>query len=557
MVLNGDILEYEGVGQVTQGGDLNDGQVPVLDVEAINLLITFFEFVWANYYPRVESLRGGGAFNSMYQLVGPKPADWIMRHVFTKKYREGIQMYRDNDVREAVRTHQKRSADGALYRGSAKRIARHIQTLKSSMWQGPLTRDRYYQQTASSLRWQDMVNRGRKSRIYRAIKNVAAMDIYYTIHKYNCDPHFNVVTVGTPTVYCWKFSLGTSNGLWSKRDDTNGTGTVGTTAWSPGITYNSIVTPNFGGTTTGVNAAQMPNNANIMLFVVDWPFFTMNYIKATQVSASLENIMRWKDMAATYTQTTDPIYPIQFSQIAANKDWTTIYHLGTEILMDFINYSIEDQNVEILLFKWIVDHDTIQSYQQQIMASCSGYRDYDDYLLGQNSIGTPQIRVVKKIRFKLTGALDEKVTRIYNPGVSEAINYGCTVGDLPSNRKVKKLRIKRKYAMKRPVEETAFATSFSELGMFNELYEAQQGIYCKITAWPTNKRRDINIQDIFSSTPVYSSTTNTSINASADIPSAVTKNGQPRMCVGLTMTKKSFIKLDKTMMRGPFMSDNA
>lgn len=558
--------ELQNVGPYMDEGDIQGGGI---DHAAIELLMNFVNFLWDEWYmrPQVMRLSGGGVKRTITQAItntiGLKGFDWMARHFMTKRYREAVQQAHNAQTRKRVADYQ--AGTWAAERLRRRRsypprtednVNNNSMPVGTGMFGGPRVQAWYDRVLNSEREWYRMKKKAFK--IDRTIRAVSAMDVYYTIHKYTAIPFFNVVNP-SGTNYYWKNTVGTMNGLWMQRKLTRGTGTIGTSGWTPDLRYGEMETPNDGGgiIAGGYNACSNPTNANILFFTADWPFAQMHWLAGSDNTGDTPSLALWKDVAADLTQTTDPIYPVQFAQIAANKDWTTIYHLGTQITMDFVNYSLEDQNVEVLIFRFIADPDTYSKYSDLATVGMSGYRDWNEYLDGERRIGTPQIEVIRKSRFMLKGSKDINIYKESTSKSTTDMAWLTTVGEMASNRKKKVYNIRRKYAMKRPVEETAFATSFSERGMYNELYLLEKGIFCRVMAWPAKIPFDFYTYDYTSDNPVATLLYSPIANEMAKMPSNVNSNGKPRACVAVQLIKKSFIKLDKPMLRGPFLTNNA
>lgn len=288
------------------------------------------------------------------------------------------------------------------------------------------------------------------------------------------------------------------------------------------------------------------------VFAADYPFQTM--LPMCQESTSTYHLTWGSVIPST---TTDPNLPIKLSDIVANKDWNRIVHGATYLYFDFTNYARQTMIVEVLLFKYVVDVDAMD-YTQMIDAPLSRQygNAYTSYCEMKNmNLGTKQIRVIKRIRFRMNvqKSFDVKPTYGEADGLRSA-NITMT----PTYRKLR-LKVKRQYTMKRPI-----ATTFENVTdnqFFNTYYEYDKGTYCRVQAWP----EDVMLYQVRESFPSSEPTTyfaGTEIDESlmesyrlgtaAETPTtSIYRIAQGVACY---MEKKSFIKLDEPMLKGPFRS---
>lgn len=306
------------------------------------------------------------------------------------------------------------------------------------------------------------------------------------------------------------------------------------------------------------NIALVPKHMFTYVFAADYPFNTM--LPICQKTGILKDNMYLAWDTVVPKVTTDPNLPITLSDVVANKDWNKITHNITYLYFDFTNYAQCSMIVEVLLFRYVVDVDAM-SYTQLIDAPLSRQYDeaYTSYCEMKNmSLGTKQIRVVKRIRFKMQNRwMPSPTHRTADTETLRNLNYAI----VPKYRKLK-LRVKRNYTIKRPIAKD-YEVGLADSEFFNTYYEYDKGVYCRIQAWPEDTKFDFTRKEVVPATdPVthYASLfINKSVNQSceykqdgAETPTAT----DYRIAEGVAcyLEKKSFFKLDEPMLKGPFRS---
>lgn len=290
------------------------------------------------------------------------------------------------------------------------------------------------------------------------------------------------------------------------------------------------------------------------VFAADYPFQTM--LPMCQVD-STNYYLSWA--TKTPNVTTDPNLPISLPDIIVNKDWNRIVHGATYLYFDFSNYARQTMIVEVLLFRYIVDVDAMD-YQQMIDAPLSRQyaSAYTSYCEMKNmNLGTKQIRVIKRIRFRMgvNKAFDTKPQL----GENETLRQSNIV-QVPTYRKLR-LKIKRNYTIKRPIA-TSY-TTVSDNQFFNTYYNYDKGTYCRVQAWPEDIMM-YQVKKLFpgSTTAYYTGyEIDNSLIDSAELrtdaaETPTTSDYRIAQGVACYMEKKSFIKIDEPMLKGPFRSGN-
>lgn len=236
------------------------------------------------------------------------------------------------------------------------------------------------------------------------------------------------------------------------------------------------------------NSKALGMNTIIYVFAADWPFVTMNYDPLTQVeqyapnetndlvwfSQLTGNFLRFKPVE--YNVSTDMNTPVVFNDIwLKNRDWTYLTHYYTKYNFKFRNTSMRPHVVEILFFKFKADTDAMDYDRQCVAVVNRQVYKYQDYFDGV-SPQTQDIEIVHRKRILLRGLSD-----IFNN--SSLTYYRDNVGTSQANYKYV---VKRKYVIKKPIINYSSLgwVAFTESQAFNEYYEQQQGIYCRMQAWP-------------------------------------------------------------------------
>lgn len=307
---------------------------------------------------------------------------------------------------------------------------------------------------------------------------------------------------------------------------------------------------------TGKNQTAISRNSYMFTYVfcADYPFNTMLPVCQKGGTSSAVCHLTWETINPEAT--TDPNLPITLSDIVGNKDWNRIAHAATYLYFDFSNYAYQTMIVEVLLFKYIVDVDAM-SYTQLIDAPLSRQyaQKYTSYCEMRNmQLGTKQIRVIKRIRFRMRG--NQNISATSQQGEDTALkNYNFAF--MPKFRKLK-LKVRREYSIKRPIA-TSYETSITDNAFFNTYYEYDKGVYCRMQAWPEDSNFSMIRKGIVGETTKYYSAyqVDTSLMESCKLNAAANETPTTtdyRVAQGVScyLEKKSFIKLDEPMLKGPF-----
>lgn len=218
----------------------------------------------------------------------------------------------------------------------------------------------------------------------------------------------------------------------------------------------------------------------VYVFAADWPFLAMNHDLNTQ---NLDKRQYGLFLSWSYkflAESTDPNFPRTAPDVIKNKDWSYFSHYYTTYTLDMVNVSHMPYVVEILLFKFKADPDTM-NYQRQVEAVTNKQNNSVTDYINMDFRYPADIIVVKRKRIYLRG-LDNNAIR--NNGASNADHAWCmTPNTNRENSKRYKFIVKRKYVMKRPILNT-YNTTMTEFEFFNTYYEKDKGIYCRIQAFP-------------------------------------------------------------------------
>lgn len=307
--------------------------------------------------------------------------------------------------------------------------------------------------------------------------------------------------------------------------------------------------------TTGHNQTAYSLNRYLWTYVfsADYPFNTMLPVCQKTGTQNALCHLTWETM--TPQTTTDPNLPITLSDVVGNKDWNRITHGITYLYFDFSNYALQPMVVEVLLFRYLVDVDAM-SYTQMIDAPLSrqyGFA-YASYCEMKNmALGTPQIKVIKRIRFKMSA--NQYLSHNTNAD-GDAIRNN-NIGFTPRFRKLK-LKVRRQYSIKRPIA-TSYISTLTDNEFYNTYYEYDKGVYCRVQAWPEDNRFRMTREEIPNTTGQYysayeldNSYTNSNKLKTDAATTPTTSDYRIAQGVACYLEKKSFFKLDEPMLRGPF-----
>jgi len=340
---------------------------------------------------------------------------------------------------------------------------------------------------------------------------------------------------------------------------------------SANIYYGSVVTPYYGPfcnsfpsypTLPAVefNAGCGPFNTAIYNFVADWPWTVMWWDANTNNPGDPWSYLRMR--ADNQFETTDPKFPITYSTFATNKDWQKLVVFGCLWDMKFTNYSGIDHTVEVLFYKMIPDPHAI-NYGRACGLPYSQMQNMDQYCQGTiRSMGNKQINVVKRDRFVIRGTS--------NWVIDTASETAPTFIGIINTRNIvkKQYKIKRHYAMNRQIDNPSleagalnYPTSTDyEYNFFQIYYKLEEGIFCRMQAWPSstcealeynfggNKTVNYDLLNTYNqmNVPIM-------LDQSSPGPNAAFAAGK-KPCISVSMTKKAFFKFDKPLLKGPFIT---
>lgn len=340
---------------------------------------------------------------------------------------------------------------------------------------------------------------------------------------------------------------------------------------SANIYYGSTVTPEFGpfcsnsptyptAPTISFNGGCGPFNTTIYNFVADWPFTVMWWESSCNNVLDTWSYLRMR--ADNQYETTDPKFPVTYSTFAGNKDWQKMVVFGCQWDMKFTNYSGIDHTVEVLFYKMIPDPHVV-NYSRACGLPYSQMQNMDQYCQGTiRSMGSKQIMVVKRDRFVIRGTSNWTINT-----ASETVP--TFVGIINSKNVVKKqYKIKRHYAMNRgiinPTLEGALqflpSSTDYEYNFFQTYYKLEEGIFCRMQAWPSSSCSALEYNFGGNKTVGYDllgTYNQMNVPVMLDAANPVTNTAfaaGKKPCVGVSMTKKAYFKFDKPLLKGPFIT---
>lgn len=582
MVLNGDIVEYENVGPMEDGGAIHGG----IDHAAIELLINFMDFAWAQWsYTSVMRLSGG------YSGFSPAYIQ-LMRET----HQEDLDYYEQKRRERERRRERKLIGQGAVATvagvsgwksvGYAKRAARRMRKLfpknddiPEQMFQeedDPLPKE-----YPKSVRDLPRANLNAQTNIHIQPKMVTGYEMlsfknqltrmYKTHMKYEMSPvkitQKNLIYSSTTPWYkdgdpvtCNHSTFeGSGPALYTIYDDAIWfTGSVANSNLARSVDFMETLTGDNGGylsydawkAATDNHSLHRGVGANsiIYVFAVDWVGTYMNPCTECQASkfkndtdpnATAENqisgypswvanqmagnFLAWK--YELYDSTTDANTPVNMASIWANKDWSYLTHYYTKYNFKFRNLSARKYTVEILIFSFKAEQMTF-NYDRMCKAVVNKQSDkYQDYF--DNISARPQdINIIYRKRISLKG-------------MNESWNATSALQTARDGRNVKNWQYihKRKYVIKRPVLNT-YNAFITEKDSFNTYYDMQKGHWMRIQAWPSAPQITTNQDDAGPTIQQYEDT-NCAPGVTAETATKLMS------AVAVTIDKKSYFKLDE------------
>jgi len=425
--------------------------------------------------------------------------------------------------------------------------------------------------------WREKHDEGR----LRVSRSMRLNDLWYSLSYYLMD---TACPMTTATTGYW--NIGTTPGTsWTMITLTNfvtysqGAGqgkplysevaTANSLYLTSNIYYGSTVTPYYGPfcsnnptyptqPTIASNAGFGPFNTAIYNFIADWPWTVMWWDTACNNSSDTMSYLRMR--SDTQFETTDPKFPVTYGTFAANKDWQKLVVFGCQWDMKFTNYSGIDHTVEVLFYKMIPDPHAV-NYGRACGLPYSQMQNMDQYCQGTfRSMGNKQINVIKRDRFVIRGSTNwmMNLTEV-TPSFLGVVNTRNIVK--------KKYKIKRHYSMNREINNPNLEASAQnyptstdyEYNFFNTYYKLEEGVFCRMQAWPSASCEAIEYLPGSNKTVVWDlmNTYNqmcTPIMLDQSTPATNTAFlAQKKPCVGVSMSKKAFFKFDRPLLKGPFL----
>lgn len=355
--------------------------------------------------------------------------------------------------------------------------------------------------------------------------------MYHTYQTYVMSPILQTTEVASWFVH--RTSVGIGPHLYSTYDyKKNNTGETvrnqyfGTVYYWEGGMYGNPTPQTTSPTFIPAKNFGLGRTSTIYIFSADWPGTIMNTDTETQNSGSSYKYLCWKDTTYSGTVTT-PNYPRTWVSVFANTNWQYLTIYGTQFRFDVTNVSMQDYIFEISLFKFKADIDAMD-YEKQCLAHVGGYHQFfNAYIQNLNAMPIADVNIVRTKRYRIKGCKTNVGT------------WNLVEGTVSNNRTIK-WNIKRKYVLKRPLLNS-YETNLSEQDIFAKYYEAQKGLYFRLSAWPTDL---LTLADINGTTTVpdgYGSA-NPNIPATDDNTTTPTRMGNG---LQVNMYKKSYFKLDE------------
>lgn len=323
-------------------------------------------------------------------------------------------------------------------------------------------------------------------------KKMSTMRMYKSYCKYHMSVIKDVGKVtDTNTTFCHQLTEGCGPALYSVYD--YGTENGSTNQRNFWFNTPKIPDPNFI-STGGDTFFGIGKQCTTYVFAADWPWLIMNHDTVTQATDDYR-CLRWR--YDDVDNTLDVNKPLKVSDFILNVDWKYIKVYGCDYIFDFTNIDFRDYVVEILLFKFKADADTM-NYNMQVHAPYSrqpyGYKEYI------NRAGfewnSPDIKVVKRTRLLIPGMRNtgyaKNATVKTVDGTDTTIN-GWGMYGTGENCVRHTLKVRRQYMLTRPILTTV--ENLTEVQFFNSYYEPDKGVYIRMSAWPNSGALFLNTED--------------------------------------------------------------
>jgi len=285
-------------------------------------------------------------------------------------------------------------------------------------------------------------------------------------------------------------------------------------------------------------------SGNIHIQVADWIGVGLSHDNMFATDAGVAHAAMQSSYISTYS--TDPNSPIQMSAVWANKDWTKLQCMGFKYEFDFTNWAPYEYTVEILFFKPIADPHSMTHGQMAEIVN-NNEKDYELYCnKACYNLGSKSYRTIKRMRFRVPGLTNQI------GGATSATDatpkQGLVVNPFQRNTFSCKYFLKSKQEINRPVTNVDIS-GFTDADAFRKFYLMEKGKFMRIQAWPTRPHVTL---------PAEANASQISTVPRIDDwyyqrVKTCTQN-QLLPCLGVTIDRKAYFKLDKPIFKGPHRS---
>lgn len=583
-MLNGDILEYH-AGEVTA---VEENIAGGIDPAAIELLIEFVNFVWANYHYNNLRLSGGGwkenltqyVTTTVYNAIGPTGVENLMYMYSPSRYKDSkrkiVRAKRRKELLDIEEKYPRWKKIGEEKR--QQRILRRMEDKFPQKYdfefmdeQGVKESNERITQNVIDISNQMAPNvDGKKMLSWK--NSLTRMLRTHMTYRMSAVKVTQKVTKYKATTPWWEDSSicnhstleGNGPGLYTAfQDTTKVTGSLAgsdlsrdLSLWEPNAQdYGKFVSYDewkAATDTTRLLFRAIGSISPVYFMNVDWigtymsPFSLDEYIKfkndtdaapATEAEIVKDPLPSWvasqmggyflKWKYVPYSTTTDRNTPVQADTIINTKDWTYLTHYYTKYNFKFRNFSRRKYCVEILCFKFKADIDTF-NYQRICLITTNRQNDkMQDYIDGSGA-KPEDINILWKKRIYIEGLNQvggETTTTVTNADGTNTKNW--------------KYIHKRKYVIKRPVLNSY--QTLDERSIYLDYYEHERAPYFRIQGWPVCPNVDL----------VTGTTQGIILNPHEDTlcqPGATADSGTVvSPCVDVVIDKKSYFKLDEPL----------
>jgi len=232
-----------------------------------------------------------------------------------------------------------------------------------------------------------------------------------------------------------------------------------------------------------VGATNTLENLEGHCFAIEWPGLRFHEDPDTNNVGKLSVFSKWKGLTTTTLSKTQNI---SFAAVMTNPQWKKMIVTNTFLRFDFINYSVYDHRIHIIIYtnkrkgikyseefiQWVnlFDDDT----------EADAIINYDFFVNGKLLL-PPPCKIIQHRSFVLKSAFGERPIQ-WGPFQKELYNHGIGAVTKPAQRRTVKMKFKKGFTFKRDNLQTL--PTDEDVWLESTAVPEEQMTYCQVVAVP-------------------------------------------------------------------------